>query len=957
MLNLESRMEILGVTVFQDADRPNQFYHLPGPPKLTREGGRPLFDLFTFRRGGVAGSTISGGFLNMTVDVGLGSLKTRIERRLQEQFGGNITLAPVPYIQGSAKVIALGEESQWKEDALGSSESSSVVSQGPRFIEKILGSGRPSLDGDNRTIFSFSLNEDGAAFFMQVLNGSVDARPVGVVYELDYVGLLPAYDLEIDIDFKSCYEYLRSRFTLGTLFFKMDVDDIVEELERSEAIKVREVARTLELSSPEAMRERQERIDNLVKDLATGALFSPTLVPGEPKVPDDTITATDPTTAFRDTDTGPLGWAGSSSDSDRTGGSTRPAAASRALDQGPSAAVAAGLGQTVGARENAAEARASSSPENGGSGTDEGGASDDRSDQRSGGNDDTDEATSDRTGGSDESGRSDGSGGAQQDASGRADGGDGNQQDASGRTGDSGRDSDNSRDGGANNDRSGNNSRGGDSSQDRASAQSDRPSGSGETPSAAQLWNFLGRPQAAFVYKQIRQEEQRTVTYRLNQTSAQKQTVAPQNFIQFMAAPHEMNQRVHAVDLNHPFFQRLNININAADVDFDAEGIAQMTVQIRYGTRPDGTGPKDTAEVILRSPQDSMDFTFFTDEKGTLSYEYKLIVDYRSRYGIGVQDPRVEGDWVETEARSLSVRPSWLGRTRRVQLQLAPNLPPDVTEVHARVRYTYEEKGIDDATTVRLNSHNPTGAVTLRMDEDMQSFTVQSTLYYSDGTREELPPSTLPDPSSGAVDDVVVINAPLAHWFTADVIMLDPMDELRSVLVDAQVRQNDRLVDSRTLELETPGERKVISVRLPQREEPASFRYRERRLYKDGGFEEAEWIEAPSTNLLVGVPAGGIHKVAVNYIGPAPSALGLSAIILDLEYSDPNGDPGFEQYGSLLITDDPDSHIQEWAFRMADRQSRAYRWQMTLMHFDGSDSMTEKTEDTRDRLIIRVPQL
>ena len=96
MLNLESRMEILGVTVFQDADRPNQFYHLPGPPKLTREGGRPLFDLFTFRRGGVAGSTISGGFLNMTVDVGLGSLKTRIERRLQEQFGGNITLAPVP---------------------------------------------------------------------------------------------------------------------------------------------------------------------------------------------------------------------------------------------------------------------------------------------------------------------------------------------------------------------------------------------------------------------------------------------------------------------------------------------------------------------------------------------------------------------------------------------------------------------------------------------------------------------------------------------------------------------------------------------------------------------------------------------------------------------------------------------------------------------------------------------
>src|SRR5215207_2565094 len=101
MLNLESRQEVLGITVFQDADRPNQFYYLPGPPHISHERGQPLFDLFTFRKGGAAGTTMAGGFLNMAVDVGIGPLKERIEGRLKEQYGDDVTLASVPFSKGS----------------------------------------------------------------------------------------------------------------------------------------------------------------------------------------------------------------------------------------------------------------------------------------------------------------------------------------------------------------------------------------------------------------------------------------------------------------------------------------------------------------------------------------------------------------------------------------------------------------------------------------------------------------------------------------------------------------------------------------------------------------------------------------------------------------------------------------------------------------------------------------
>ena len=44
---------------------------LPGQPHITRENGEALFELYSYRKGGEAGQTEAGGFLNMTVDAGL----------------------------------------------------------------------------------------------------------------------------------------------------------------------------------------------------------------------------------------------------------------------------------------------------------------------------------------------------------------------------------------------------------------------------------------------------------------------------------------------------------------------------------------------------------------------------------------------------------------------------------------------------------------------------------------------------------------------------------------------------------------------------------------------------------------------------------------------------------------------------------------------------------------------
>jgi hypothetical protein len=835
MLDHESRIDVLGVTCVRDADRPSAWYHFPGPPRISRDAGGPMFDLYTFRKGGTAGTTVTGAFLNMVVDVGIGSLHGRVEQRLKEQFGDDVTLSSLPLSKSTARLIGLGEDSAATAGDTGTAGGGPVVASGPRFIEQVLGATSTSMDRDNRSIFSLSLNELGAAFFLSVLSGDANGRPLGVAYDCRYVGVLASYDLEIEIDFASSYDFLQTRFNVATLFFKADIDNIVEELRKREAIRIKETARTLELSEPAAVRERQNRIDQLVKELASGAMFQPSLVPGQPKASTQTLTADDPAAHIPDT---PV---------------TGSSAAAKGLSSGVSGGVVGGQADAHGLAANPANVGKLPEETKDGEGT----------------------------------GSPGGEGGA----------------------------------------------------------------GGG----AAELWNKLGRPQAAFTMRRISQEERRTVSYRLTQATAQERTVAPQGFLLFMASPAELAQRVHLVDLNHPFLQRLSINVNAQDVDFAKQGVAQMTVELRYGRRPDGTTPKDTASVILRKADDSLDVEFFLDDRRTLSYEYRLIVDYRDGFGVGVSATHVEGPWTSTELRSLSVHPSWLGVMVPVRVGLAPDVPADLTEAQVTVRYARPDHAVDDSTVLHLTREAREAEVDLRLVEAGDPVSFRSKVFYADNTREDLPEVVRPDAGDGAASDVVVVDVPRGGFVSGDIVLVDALGELTAAVVDLQVLQDGAMVESRSIDVASAGARQLWSVRLADRTKPAVVRSRERRMFRDGGMEQGEWQEVTSTNIVAGFPAEGVLTVAVRYLGPPPSQLGLVGLELALAYTDPGGNQDFDQSDSLLITDDLDSHAQEWKVRLADRSARTYTWSLRLLREDGTEIVTQPTPDRRDLLPLRAP--
>ena len=994
MLDLESRQEILGITVFRDADQSDLFYYLPAPPHISRDAGGPMFDLFAYRKGGEAGRTYAGGFLTMTVDVGLGDLYERIKGKLAAQAGGEAKLASVPYSRGTVRVIALDA------DTGGGGAGGSPGA--PKFVQAVVGTGTPSLDGDNRAIFSLSLSEEGSAFFLAVLEGQANARPVGVVYELEYVGLLPAYSLDIQIDMKSSYDFVESRFSANTLFFKADIDDITEKLRKNQSIVVKETARVLELSTPEALADRQRRINELVTSLCSGVLFQQTLVPGQPMVGGQLLSvATQPS----GTPTGTTGTTGTT-----TGTPVRPVTPVTPVTPvgptpvtpvtpiTPSPVTPTPVNPVTPVtpvtptpvNPSPAPARPMPPPPDepaegpdpappGGAVTPPGGA-----------------PVSPPGGGpvSPPGGPVAPPGGAVTPPGGPASPPGGGPVTPPG---------------------------GGPVTPPRpvggpvtptpvtptpvtptpvtptpftptpvtptpatpvapatpvvtapvtprpATPATPAPTGVGQPPPPAagssgsgglqELWDKLGRPQVAYATRSISQEERRTISYHLDQVTAQKQHVAPQSFLQFMASPEELRKRVHVIDLDHPFYQRLKIHVDAADVDFAAEGINQLTVEIRYGKRPDGPGPndpgpKDTASAILRGKDDAKDFEFFTDAGRTLSYQYRLVIDYRNDFGVGVRETHVEGPWTATELRSLSVHPSWLGVMVPARLQLAPNTPADVQEMQVRVRYQRPDAGVDDGETVTLSPAARTQVVPLRLAAAGDQVTFTPTVFYTDGASEELPPLFLPNAQA---TDALAIGVPPAGRVNGDIVLVDALGELTKAIVDIEVSQAGAVVDARSLEVAGNAARQLWSVRLPDRQKPASVRWRQRLAYAQGGLETTGWMEAASPNLVAGIASEGVLPVTVRYVGPPPSTVGLAGVVVALRYTDPGGDQDFTQEQSLFVDDTPASRLQEWKIRLKDNDATTFTWSLTALRADGSQLTTPPVSATTKDLYVTAP--
>ena len=107
MLDLNTRFELLGVTLYRDADQSEVFFFLPQNPVIARDRAGLMFDLMLYEKGGQADDLQTGGFLTLAISTGLGSLEQPLLRELRRQFGDNARLVSIPFTEGSVRLAGL----------------------------------------------------------------------------------------------------------------------------------------------------------------------------------------------------------------------------------------------------------------------------------------------------------------------------------------------------------------------------------------------------------------------------------------------------------------------------------------------------------------------------------------------------------------------------------------------------------------------------------------------------------------------------------------------------------------------------------------------------------------------------------------------------------------------------------------------------------------------------------
>jgi hypothetical protein len=823
VLYLDSVTTIQGVTLYRDYSFPNRVYYQPRHPRLAREAGEPLFQLLIYRRDITdnpafkEGDRLGGGFLTMTVDLSVPeSVLTAIRSELSGQGGQEVELTPVPFEQGSVRVTALGTSS------VAAAEGDQARAAGERFVERILGSVKPSLYGDNRAVFSIELSHEGAQLMRASLQDA-GASQVAVVYDLDYRGLMPAYQAKIKIQFRQSYQYLRNRFTMNTLFFKTDLDAELEKLTKEGSIQITEV--DFSGMEPAAAAQARDKLNTLAKELATWTFFKPSLTPGTVLAVDrGQLVAADPTAAAQQV----------------AAGFSQPLEAV--------ASSRGGVAGTVGPRLQ--------------------GQSGDERGARAGGRSlPTGESTP---------------------------------------------------------------------GEGAAPAAGERPL------TAVERWNQAGRPQAAFMLRSLTQEEQQDIEYDLFQVSATKRSIAPQGQIRLAAGDAQLAGRIQEVDLNSPFFERISGTVTTS-ADLKAAGVSSMIVKIRYGVRDDGTAPKDSAEFVLTEAGKKESYSFFSDRRLSIEFEYQIVVNYQAGFAIGDPATQATSPWKRTTTRNLDIDPAEVSAVFSVGLTAAQVDWNTLSAIECVLQYEDTSPGLVSQASVVLTQPKAEASFHIRpRDPQRRSYSLKANYMYKTG-------EAFPVEQSGTGARTFVLNQPAQLSVPITVVSSDPLKRFSKIAAELAYPPPGGPEQQKLLTFAANGETQTWTISRSSPTEKPKYQYRTTLFAVNGTQARIDWQPSSDQLLVVGEKFEHVLEVSVRVLVPDFRAAGLLGAKLRLQYRDA-AEHADDDKEMVFMTPTPEPF--RWVVPKKPGGGENYEYTVTWINADGTQKVVGPRTTADEELIL-----
>ena len=233
---------IKGMMIYRDHEDRNLFYYVPERPRLARNDGVPEFIYLKYKRDITDNpafdpstkAELGGGFLSFTVDLGIDDTQLDdIKHELSKFADGEVKLSPIQFRKGSVRLSI-------SKDTADAPNAQPGQPRGLTFFEDPVGTSKPSLFGFNRATFTVVLTQEAATLFEAAFRSGIS--PIGVIYDLELLGLRPAFNVKITADYKRIYDHLEIQFgAKGEIYgvaLAVDIGVAFQKLRDNGSIKV-----------------------------------------------------------------------------------------------------------------------------------------------------------------------------------------------------------------------------------------------------------------------------------------------------------------------------------------------------------------------------------------------------------------------------------------------------------------------------------------------------------------------------------------------------------------------------------------------------------------------------------------------------------------------------------------------------------------------------------------------
>lgn len=330
-------------------------------------------------------------------------------------------------------------------------------------------------------------------------------------------------------------------------------------------------------------------------------------------------------------------------------------------------------------------------------------------------------------------------------------------------------------------------------------------------PATRAAWERDGRPRAAFALRALRQDEEQTLGYDLTEMSVAQRTVAPQGPLRLPVGT-RVSDHVLDVDLDEAAPATLRA---LCPPDADWSGVGAIVVDLRSGD--------EVRSLTLTPAQPDASTTL---PAASTEHRVRVLRDLGAR----VEEAPV---WKALTQRTLVLDPAALSGRRSLEIVAGRIDPTVVKRIEVRV---WQDDAHDDFV---LAVEQPTVRVSVGVDARVR---VEATLTLVD--RQEL----VVKPRVTAGDALVLFDVPSDLFRAVTIDLQDPLDRYEAVIVELERAEGET--------------RRVVRV---DREGPTArwwyppvdggaggFRYRERKMGRDGSERQEAWRDARGALLLVG---------------------------------------------------------------------------------------------------------